>query len=325
MTQPFPALDPQTYARHRLHTQEREWAETNCYVDVWIEVLHARGLEPIAALPFTLGIDFEGDQWTFFKYQLADLYELYGLDVQELAIYRPLTAHIEEQLSLGRPLLVELDSFYLPDTAGSAYQLEHVKTTVAIAEIDMEQQHLGYFHAQGYYHLQGDDFAHVFHLRGEKNPAILPPYCEIVKNTAMPALQGQELLNASLGLLRRQLHRLPEVNPFVKFRARFEADMQWLINEPITTFHQYSFATLRQFGSCYELAGTYLKWLQSQGVGGLDGAIESILRLSTGAKTLQFQLARAMARKRAIDFAPVDQMAENWALAMQQLKDAFHA
>jgi hypothetical protein len=70
------------------------------------------------------------------------------------------------------------------------------------------------------------------------------------------------------GLLRRQLQRLPDVNPFEKFRVRFEADMQWLINEPIATFHQYSFATLRQFGSCYELAGTYLKWLQSHGVGG---------------------------------------------------------
>ncbi|MDI1314059.1 DUF1839 family protein [Prosthecobacter sp.] len=325
MSCPFPALDPQTYVRHRLHTQEREWAETNCYVDVWIEVLHARGLEPIAGLPFTLGIDFEGDQWTFFKYQLEDLYELYALDVQELAIYRPLTAHIEEQLALGRPLLIELDSFYLPDTAGSAYQLEHVKTTVAIAELDMEQQRLGYFHAQGYYHLTGDDFAHVFHLRGEKHPAILPPYCEIVKNAGASPLQGEALLNASLGLLRRQLRRLPEVNPFVKFRVRFEADMQWLSNEPIATFHQYSFATLRQFGSCYELAGTYLKWLQSQGVGGLDGASESVFRLSTGAKTLQFQLARAMARKRAIDFTPVDQMAEHWALAMQQLKDLFTA
>ena len=101
--------------------------------------------------------------------------------------------------------------------------------------------------------------------------------------------------------------------------------MQWLINEPIATFHQYSFATLRQFGSCYELAGTYLKWLQSQGVSGLDAATESILRLSTGAKTLQFQLARAMARKKAIDFTPVDQMAEHWTLAMQQLKAAFLA
>ena len=325
MSRPFPALDPQTYVRHRLHTQEREWAETNCYVDVWIEVLHAKGLEPIAALPFTLGIDFEGDQWTFFKYQLADLYDLYALDVQELAIYRPLTAHIEEQLSLGRTLLVELDSFYLPDTAGSAYQLEHVKTTVAIAEMDVEQQRLGYFHAQGYYQLQGDDFVNVFHLRGEKNPAILPPYCEIVKNAAMRPLKGEALLKASLVLLQRQLQRLPVGNPFLKFRARFEADMQWLINEPIATFHQYSFATLRQFGSCYELAGTYLKWLQSQGVIGLDGAIESILRLSTGAKTLQFQLARAMARKKAIDFTPVDQMAEHWTLAMQQLKAAFLA
>ncbi len=325
MSRPFPALDPQTYVRHRLHTQEREWAETNCYVDVWIEVLHAKGLEPIAALPFTLSIDFEGDQWTFFKYQLADLYDLYALDAQELAIYRPLTAHIEEQLSLGRTLLVELDSFYLPDTAGSAYQLEHVKTTVAIAEIDVEQQRLGYFHAQGYYQLQGDDFVNVFHLRGEKNPAILPPYCEIVKNAAMRPLQGEALLKASLVLLQRQLQRLPVENPFLKFRARFEADMQWLINEPIATFHQYSFATLRQFGSCYELAGTYLKWLQSQGVSGLDGAIESILRLSTGAKTLQFQLARAMARKKAIDFTPVDQMAEHWTLAMQQLKAAFLA
>ena len=119
-------LDPATYVPSTLHSVDRAWRETNCYVDVWIEVLHAKGLEPIAALPFTLGIDFEGDQWTFFKYQLADLYELYALDVQELALYRPLTAHIQEQLSLGRTLLVELDSFYLPDTAGSAYQLEHV-------------------------------------------------------------------------------------------------------------------------------------------------------------------------------------------------------
>jgi Domain of unknown function (DUF1839) len=325
MSLPFPALDVQSYTRHRLHTQEREWAETNCYVDVWIEVLHALGLEPIAALPFTLGIDFEGDQWTFFKYQLGDLYDLYGLDVLELALYRPLTAHIQEQLGLGRTLLVELDSFYLPDTAGSAYQLEHVKTTVAVAEIDMEQRRLVYFHAQGCYLLQGDDFENIFHLRGEKNPAILPPYCEIVKKAPAPALQGEALLNASLVLLKRQLQRLPVENPFVKFRSRFEADMQWLINEPIATFHQYSFATLRQFGSCYELAGTYLKWLQGQGVAGLEAAIENVMSLSTSAKALQFQLARAMARKKPIDFTPVDQMAERWTQAMQQLKGAFPA
>ncbi|HEX3870428.1 MAG TPA: DUF1839 family protein, partial [Pirellulales bacterium] len=99
------SLDPIAYQRHRIHTQDRRWAETNCYVDVWVELLHAWGFEPLAALPFTVAIDFEGDQWTFFKFPLADLTELYGLDVQELAIWRPLVSHVEEQIVLGRPVL----------------------------------------------------------------------------------------------------------------------------------------------------------------------------------------------------------------------------
>lgn len=316
-------LDPQSYQRHRLHTQERDWAETNCYADVWIELLHAWGMEPIAGLPFTLGIDFEGDQWTFFKFQLEDLFELYSLEVQELAVWRPLTSHIEEQLSLGRPLLVELDSYYLPDTAGSAYQLEHVKTTVAVVEIDVENEHLGYFHAQGYYHLNGDDFANVFHRRGEKNPAILPPYCEIVKRRSAPPLLGDELLQGSLRLLKRHLSRLPEQNPFEKFRSRFESDLTWLVNEPLAMFHQYSFATLRQFGACYEIAGQYLRWLDAQGIANLESPIQSVSWLANSAKTMQFQLARAMARKKPIDLDPIDQMADHWKTATDHLKAQF--
>jgi hypothetical protein len=323
MRQQLLALDPQSYARHRLHEQERDWAETNCYVDVWIELLHAWGFEPIAALPFTLGIDFEGDQWTFFKFPLADLFELYSLDVQELALWRPLPSHIEEQLALGRPLLVELDSFYLPDTAGSAYQLEHVKTTVAIVEIDPKNEHLGYFHGQGYYHLQGDDFANVFHTRGHIDPAILPPYCEVVKRRSSPPLRGDALLRASLRLLSQHLQRLPESNPFEKFRVRFEADLKWLVDEPLATFHQYSFATLRQFGACYEVAGAYLIWLQAQGVTDVEKPIESIRWIANAAKTVQFQLARAMARKKPIDLLPIDQMAEHWCSATEHLKANF--
>ncbi len=317
-------LDPKSYARHRLHEQERDWAETNCYVDVWIELLHSWGLEPVAALPFALGIDFEGDQWTFFKYPLADLFDLYAIDVQEMAVWRPLTAHLEEQLSLGRPVLVELDSLYLPDTAGSAYQLEHVKTTVAVMEIDVEQRRLGYFHGQGYYYLEGDDFVNIFHLSGEKNPAILSPYCELVKRLPTPPLQGAELLQASLLLLRKHLQRLPVTNPFEKFRARFEADFQWLANEPLTTFHQYSFATLRQFGSCYEVAAEYLKWLQDQGITDLDSPIAELRALSNSAKAMQFQLARAMARKKPIDLTAIDQMAAHWQTTMDHLLKKFH-
>ena len=182
MMQQILPLDPARHERHSIHGETRIWAETNCYVDVWIELLHAWGFEPIAALPFTFAVDFEGDQWTFFKFPHADLYDLFGLDIQELAIWRPLPEHIEEQLALGRPVLVELDSFFLPDTAGTAYQRQHVKSTVAAMAIDVDDHHLGYFHNQGYYHLHGDDFVNVFRLRwAAKDPAMLPPYVEFVK------------------------------------------------------------------------------------------------------------------------------------------------
>ncbi len=74
----FPGLDPETYSVHALHSQERMWPETNCYVDLWIEVLNALGLAPEAMLGFTLTQDFEGDQFTFFKVPLEDLEALYG-------------------------------------------------------------------------------------------------------------------------------------------------------------------------------------------------------------------------------------------------------
>jgi hypothetical protein len=317
------ALDQQHYSRHRLHEQERDWAETNCYVDVWTELLHSWGLEPIAALPFTLAIDFEGDQWTFFKFPSADLLELYNLDVQEMAVWRPMTAHIEEHLTLGRPLLIELDSYYLPDTAGTAYRTEHVKTTVGVVAIDVAEQTLGYFHGQGYYHLSGEDFAGVFYLNGEKNPAILPPYVEIVKRLKSAPLRGSELLEASLNLLNKYLQRLPETNPFVNYKPRFAADVQWLGQESLATFHQYSFATLRQFGACYEVGGVYLKWLQAQGITNLEVPIASLQALSTSAKGLQFQLARAQARKKPLDSVAIDTMAAHWQTAMDHLKSKF--
>src|SRR5207244_4485377 len=60
-------LDPATYRPHDVHVGERQYTETNCYSDILIELLHARGDEPLAAMGFTVRMDFEGDQWTFFK------------------------------------------------------------------------------------------------------------------------------------------------------------------------------------------------------------------------------------------------------------------
>lgn len=312
-------LDPRTYQRHLIHGEDRAWAETNCYVDVWVELLHAWGHEPIAALPFTFAIDFEGDQWTFFKFKHADLFELYGLDVQELAIWRPMVEHLEEQVERGRPVLVELDSYFLPDTAGTAYQREHVKSTVAVNAIDVAQEWLGYFHNQSYHELHGDDFARVLHSRTPKDPAILPPYVEFVKRRGA-GLRGHDLVEASLVLLRRELTLVPIQNPFLAFKTRFEKDLHWLANETLAMFHIYSFATLRQFGACFELSATYLNWLHQHNIPGLEALIGKFRELSSAAKTMQFQLARAMTRKKPLDLAPMDAMAQTWEVAIAELR-----
>lgn len=313
-------VNPKHYQRHLIHGENRTWAETNCYVDLWVELLHAQGFDPVAGLPFTVAIDFEGDQWTFFKYPISDLYDLYGLDVQELAIWRPLTEQVDEQVNLGRPVLVELDSFYLPDTAGTAYQLAHVKTTVAITEIDLENNHMGYFHNQGYFHLDGDDFRNIFHLNTEIDPTILSPYVEFVKNRRHKKLQDKELLDLSLRLLSKHLQLAPSTNPFTKFKNRFEEDLEWLMNEGLETFHHYSFATLRQYGACYELFTTYLKWLIENGVDDLEEPLTAFTDISNNAKTLQFQLARAISRKKQLDLSALDTMGNCWESGISSLK-----
>ncbi|HEX4939307.1 MAG TPA: DUF1839 family protein [Candidatus Kapabacteria bacterium] len=316
-------LDPATYRRHAIHGPDRVWAETNCYVDLLIELIHANGFEPVAALPFTLGIGFEGDQWTFFKFSHHDLQTLFGIEIQELAIWRPVIDHIEEQVGAGKPVLVELDSWYLPDTAGTAYQLDHVKTTVAVNLIDRANRRLGYFHNQGYFELQGDDFTQIFQLDGLVHPRMLPPYVEFARFHD-GGLHGQALLEASLAVLKHQLPLIPRSNPFTAFKARFAQDIDWLMQSDISLFHKYSFATLRQYGACFELAQTYTQWLQDQGVDGVAPATAAFAEISQGAKAFQFQLARAMARKKPLDLTPIDNMGAAWEKGMAALNLRFN-
>ena len=40
----------------------------------------------------TMGVDFEGDQWTFFKPLPEELEPLFGIDIHEMQPYRPLPA-----------------------------------------------------------------------------------------------------------------------------------------------------------------------------------------------------------------------------------------
>ena len=118
-------LRPETYESHALHSPQRLFPETNCYTDLWIELLHGRGFEPLAMLAYCATVDFEGDQWTFFKPPPEDLARLYGMEIFESLVYRPLPEHVREHHALGRIAIVEVDAYYLPDTVGRSYREKH--------------------------------------------------------------------------------------------------------------------------------------------------------------------------------------------------------
>ena len=318
------ALDPRTYRRHAIHGEGRVWAETNCYTDLLVELAHGLGHDPVAMLPFTLAADFEGDQWTFFKPSWCDLYELYGFDVQELAIWKPTVEHVAEQVAAGNPVLVEVDSFYLPDTAGTAYRTAHAKTTIGVNEIDVSSGRLGYFHNAGYFELHGEDFCELFQIVVKPHERVLPPYVEFIKRRPefIPP-RGPALLELSVALLAKHLERAPRTNPFGRFRERFAADLAALMKQDIARFHAYSFANLRQYGACFELAETYLRWLGQQGVDGVSASAAAFRAIAESAKAFQFQLARSMARKKPLDLSPIDAMAADWDRGMAPLRTRF--
>ena len=318
-------LDPATYRPHELHTGERIWPETNCYVDLWIELLQTYGHDPRASLGFTVEQDFEGDQFTFFKFPPEDLQALFGLSVRELAIYDRLEDHVATQLERGNVVLVEMDSFYLPDTSGTAYRREHVKTTVAVASLDVEARRLGYFHNAGYFELEGEDFDGVFRRLPSfaDNPDVLFPYVEFVKRDGK-ALEGEALKAAAIQLLRARLRRRPAENPVAKFRAGMPRHVEALTTRPITYFHLFTFNVLRQLGSNFELLGDHLRWLGAAGESGLEDAVAACDEIAGTAKALQFQFARAATRRKAADFsAPLDTLERAYDTALRVLVERY--
>jgi hypothetical protein len=309
-------LDPAGYRPHWLHSSERTYLETNCYADVLIELLHARGEEPVAAMGATVRIDFEGDQWTFFKPPPEDLELLFGLDVHEMQPYRPLPEQAAEQLAAGRTLIVELDSWHLPDTAATSYRREHVKTSVAIEAIDCEAQRLCYFHAAGLHDLSGEDYRGVFRLGRPYSDDVLPPYTELVRFDAPARVSASELRPSARSLLERHLARRPASNPFERFAAQLERDLPRLLEGDAEDYHAYAFATVRMAGSAFELAASHAEWLLAERAA---PACEALREIVDGCKTLSFRLARRRA------FEPRETLAglaDAWERAMARLDDA---
>jgi hypothetical protein len=294
-------LDATAYRRHVLHADDRVWVEKNCYVDIWIETIHAVGCEPMAMLPFVVSLDFEGDQWTFFKPKHDELWELYGIDVQELNCWRPLLEHAQEHLGAGKLISTEADAWWLPDTSGTDYRRQHTKSTIVLNDLDAGARRLGYFHNAGYYLLEGEDFEKTF------EPPVMPFFAELVRIDRVVRRPQAELKAMSRPLLAKHLARRPVDNPVRRFGERFARELPDLQARGLAHYHAWAFATVRQLGAAAELMALYLRWIDAH-----PAAAAAYDAISTGAKSFILKAARAVNSKKPFD--PSAQFAE-WAAA----------
>ena len=320
-------ISVENYQSHWLHTGETLWPQSNCYVDLWIELLHSLRLNPVASFAFTLTADFEGDQWTFFKLPLHDLFLLYGIDVQELQIWGDLARHIHAQTVRDRLVLVELDAFYLPDVGATSYHYEHEKTTVGVERIDLEAGEMDYFHNNGFYTVRDADFKKIFRLDEDSDALVLPPYVEFVKLDRLQRRTDEELVVLALDLLRTHFGRRPALNPFRSYHDYFQQYMQSLAEHSLADFHKDAFATLRQCGASFSYAAYFLKWLLDT-MDTMDAAWrESVCaaaracdEISGTAQVLLLKTARAVRSKKPFDFqAFLGPMEAHWDQAMEHI------
>ena len=274
-------LHPGDYTPHEVHSPAFGYPETNCWTDVLIELLHAHGREPLAGLGCTLALDHEGDQFTFFKPRQDEIELLFGVDVHELQPYRSFASHLENQLAQGNTLIVEVDAWWLPDTAGMSYRTAHQKTSIAVDTI--EDDRLVYFHGNGLHQLTGEDRQRVLVPDG------LPGYVEVVRFDAGPQLEGEELRAAARELTRENLLRRPSRSPFTGFGEQLGRELDQVLALPADEVHQFAFATTRMVGAAMALAAAHVRWVLGEAGAPAADAFEAV---SAGSRTLTMRLMR---------------------------------
>lgn len=308
---PGEALALPPYSPHAVHAAERHWPQSNCSLDLWITYLHHLGLAPEALMGALVQLDYEHDQFTFCKFESADLASMHGLVLRELAMFDRLQDHVAAQVARGHLVLVELDGFHMPDTRSTSYQREHSKTTIGIEFIDPDKQVLGYFHNAGRYVLQGDDYRALFAIDFVDRQATgaLLPYTEVLQRKRAP-LQADVLRTAARAALRQHLQLAPAVNPFLAYQQQYEADLARVIERGNEYFHLYAFNHFRQFGAVFGLLEHFLRWL---GDGALLPLAEHCDQIATQAKLMQFRVVRAVARRKPDDSGRIlSDVAERW-------------
>jgi hypothetical protein len=234
--------------------------------------------------------------------------------------------HAVEHLAAGKLIAIEVDAFWLPDTAGTDYRQQHTKTTIMLANLDAAAQWLGYFHNAGYFELAGDNFRQVLRMDDSQDPARLPPFAELVRIDRLARREPAELAARAWRLLAKHLERRPARNPFERFGARFAQDLPELIAGGLPRYHAWAFASVRQAGAAFELGAAHLRWLAASGRPGLEGAASCFEAIAQGNKTLILKAARAVNSQRPLDASALcADMARAWDEGMQALEQSVGA
>ena len=306
---------------HDWHRGERIWSTTNAHLDVWIELLHALELDPAAVLMPTLCVDFNGDQWSFTSICPSDLWACYGIAVEDLIVWRPLLAHLVEQLDRGNAVLVEVDAFHLPDMMGSSYQREHAKTLIAVTGYDRHAHRMRYLHGSAGATVGGGDLDAL--MTAGIGGAQLPPHAQIVKLDRIAHRTVSERAQVGVALARFHATRIPAANPVRAFGEALRAHGAWLAGGDAEHYQRWAFATLHQCGSSFELGADVCDWLGTHDEAVGDAA-RHLRLLAHSARGLHQRLVRVSQSGRMPDVTlTVEEMARSWDDTMAILKPLY--
>jgi hypothetical protein len=210
-------------------------------------------------------------------------------------------------------VLVEIDAWYLPDTAATSYRREHLKTTVAPETIDRGAQRMRYFHNAGFFELDGEDYRGAFRMLEHFTDDVMDPFVEVVRFGSGDRLSPPELRAVARELLAGHYARRPAENPFRAWAASLRDDLPRLLAGAVEDYHAYAFVTARMVGSAFELCADHVAWtLGEEGA----PAADAMRRIVEGSKTVSFRLAR----RRPFDPEPaLSALAQAWDESMEAL------
>ena len=242
--------------------------------------------------------DFEGDHFTFSKFPSEDLNLLYSVRVQELAIYDSLEGHLATQIERGRMPIVEVDGFFLPDTRGTSYRRDapRRRRSPSTCSIRPARRRRLFSQRRILFPRVATDYDGLLIDAGRRRRRPCYPYADFVKFGCHDDVG--DLRAAARALLCKHVGERPTANPVAAFRSRIGEQAYAIAQkspECVSRIRvQHAAPARRQFRTAGE--PSRLARRRHEPLRRRRARVPSAL--SSGAKSFQFQLARAIARKR---------------------------